>query len=100
MRDGIHVNGHRGTWYVVEQDVFHRPTETGVDDIPVLFLEHEKYGDEVAWIVIDEDGEVVLEDVWNGVDDLREYEELLRWKKQIKEKFHKGIKINGKEGNI
>ena len=87
MRDGIHVNGYCGTWYVVEQDVFHRPTETGVEDIPVLFLEHEEYGDEAAWIIIDENGDVVLEDVWNGVDDLRAYEEHLEWEKHI---FHKG----------
>ena len=88
MREGIKVNGYRGTWYVVEQDVFHRPMETGVEDIPVLFLEHEKYGDEAAWIIIDENGDVVLEDVWNGVDDLRAYEEHLEWEKRIK-KFEK-----------
>ena len=88
MKEGIKVNGYRGTWYVVEQDVFHRPMETGVEDIPVLFLEHEKYGDEAAWIIIDENGDVILEDVWNGVDDLRAYEELLEWEKRIK-KFEK-----------
>lgn len=90
MRDGIRVNGHRGTWYVVAQDIFHRPTEKGTEDIPVLFLEHEKYGDEVPLIVIDENGDLVLEDVWNGVEDLRDYEEHLRWAKQIKERFHIG----------
>ena len=79
MKDGIKISGHCGPWYVVEQDIFHRPTENGTEDIPVYFLAHEIYGDEAAWIMVDDDLNVILEEVWNGVDDLREYEKLLEW---------------------
>lgn len=86
--DGIRIKGHVGTWYVVDRDVFYRPCGDGTEEIPVLFLESEVYGDEAAWLCVDENGEVVLEDIWNGVDDLREYEELLKWeceaRKEIK----------------
>lgn len=83
QRDNIKISGHRGAWYVVDEDVFHRPTETGTVEIPVFFLEHETYGDEAAWIVVDENLNVVLDDVWNGTEDLREYEDLLRWQMGI-----------------
>ena len=80
--DKIKIPGYRGTWYVVEEDVFHRPLNNGTtEDIPVYFLEHETYGDETAWICVDDDLNVVLDDVWNGKDDLREYEDMLEWQK-------------------
>lgn len=79
MKDNIRINNHCGTWYVVEEAVFHRPTKTGVEDIPVYLLESEMYGDEAAWLCVDHDLNIILEEVWNGVDDLREYEELLKW---------------------
>ena len=76
MRDGIRIHGYPGAWYVVEQDTFHRPNG---EEIPVYLLESEMYGDEAAWLVVDDDLNVVLEEVWNGVDDLREYEKMLEW---------------------
>jgi hypothetical protein len=60
--DGIKVEGHMGTWYVLESK------EYGND---ILFLlEHEVYGDTAPCIIVDCDGRVVLEDVENGWDDL------------------------------
>lgn len=83
MKDGIKINGHYGTWYVIDEDVFHRPTRNGIEDIPVYLLEHEQYGDEAAGLIIDDNMDVVLEDVWNGFDDLREYEEELEYELKV-----------------
>lgn len=77
--ENIKLDGYFGRWYVVDNDVFHRPMINGTEDIPVWFLEHETYGDEAAQIIVDENLNVILDDVWNGKLDLREYEELLLW---------------------
>lgn len=78
MEDGIRINGHYGTWYVAEEDILHRPNG---EEIPVYLLEHEEYGDEAAWLCVDDDLNVILEEVWNGKEDLREYEKLLEWER-------------------
>ena len=61
-RNGIVVDGHMGTWYVIDDKM--------IGETNLLLLEHEKYGDEVACVIVDEAGKLVLEDVWNGFDDL------------------------------
>ncbi len=63
--DNIRVEGHKGTWYVVDEMDY---KEYG----KVFLLEHEYYGDEAPHIIINEYNEIVLEDVWNGFDDLEE----------------------------
>lgn len=64
QRDGIKVEGHRGTWYVIDEAVY--------DGRKLYLLEHEDYGDEAASVIIDENGDLVLEDVWNGWLDYEE----------------------------
>ena len=69
---GIKIKGHRGTWYVID-----------AADCPILkhtvfLLEHEQFGDEAAGLIVDEDFRVVLDDVWNGFDDLAE--EIGEWR--------------------
>jgi hypothetical protein len=64
-RDGIVVAGHRGTWYVIDEAVY--------DGKTVYLLEHETYGDEAACVIVDADGKLVLEDVWNGFEDYEDY---------------------------
>ena len=62
--DNIKIKGHIGTWYVIDQATY---------DIGELFLlEHEDYGDEAACLIVDSQGNIVMEDVWNGFDDLDE----------------------------
>jgi len=62
--DSIIVNGHNGTWYVVDTDS-HKGR--------ALFeLEHEEHGDEAAHLIVDCHGVIVLEDVWNGFLDYYE----------------------------
>ena len=36
----------------------------------MFLLEHQTYGDEAASLIVDQDLNVVLDDVWNGFDDL------------------------------
>ncbi|MFI3205620.1 MAG: SNF2-related protein [Clostridia bacterium] len=67
--DNIEVEGHIGTWYVIDKDV-----RNGKD---YFLLEHEEYGDETAGLIVDENAKLVLDDVWNGFDDLDESEILL-----------------------
>jgi len=59
--DGIIIDGHIGTWYVIDEEY--------VIGGKIFLLEHEEYGDETANIIINEDGELLMEDVWNGFDD-------------------------------
>ena len=74
--DHITVDGHRGTWYVIDESWYQLTPD--VDGQPqtirahVFLLEHEVYGDEAAAVIVDEDGALLLEDVWNGFDDLEE----------------------------
>jgi len=71
-REGIKVEGHRGTWYVID--------EAEYDGQTLYLLEHETYGDEAANIIVDADQNLVLEDVWNGWLDYEEaMEDLTIW---------------------
>lgn len=73
----IRVEGHVGTWYVIDDGRFALTPDTA-DGKPLtirrhlFLLEHETYGDEAACIIVDEDGKMVLDDVWNGFEDLED----------------------------
>lgn len=64
LREGIKIEGHVGTWYVID--------ETVRDGKTLYLLEHETYGDEAACLIVDSNKEIVLDDVWNGFDDYDE----------------------------
>jgi hypothetical protein len=61
-KDGIKANGHRGTWYVISERIYNGEK--------VYLLEHETYGEDAPHIIVNGDGDIVLEDVHNGFDDL------------------------------
>lgn len=61
----IEVEGHIGTWSVIDT--------TEINDTPYFLLEHEDHSDEAACVIVDRDGKLVLDDVWNGFDDLNEH---------------------------
>lgn len=65
----IEVDGHIGTWYVIDT--------YKINDTAYFLLEHEEHGDEAACVIVDSDGKLVLDDVWNGFDDLKEHFESL-----------------------
>lgn len=62
--DNITVEGHTGTWYVIDT--------AEVDGQELFLLENEEYGDETANVIVDENGALVMDDVWNGFDELYE----------------------------
>ena len=66
----ISIDGHTGTWYVIDEGECKSP----VARYPVrcFLLEHETYGDEAACIIVNASGVVLLDDVYNGFDDLLE----------------------------
>lgn len=60
--ENIKVTGHKGTWYLIDTG-YYRGRK-------VYLLEHEEYGDEAPCIIIDAKGNLILEDVYNGLGDL------------------------------
>ena len=58
--EGCEVAGHVGTWHVIDQAA------------GLFLLEHDEHGDEAASLIVDARGAVILDDVWNGFDDLAE----------------------------
>lgn len=63
--DGIGVDEHYGTWYTIDVIMI---------DGKIYFLcEHEEYGDETANIIIDQNFKLVLDEVWNGFEDLADH---------------------------
>ena len=61
----IKIEGHIGTWYAIDS--------TQMEGKDYFLLEHEDYGDEAACLIVTQQGEVVLDDVWNGFGDLEEH---------------------------
>lgn len=59
----ITINGHQGTWYVIAEGC-HKGSK-------VFLLEHETYGDEAACLIVNSSGHVIMDDVYNGFDDLK-----------------------------
>jgi hypothetical protein len=60
--DGIILTGHVGTWYVIDSKLYGKEM--------LYLLEHETLGDDAPTVIVKSDGTIVLEDVWNGFDDL------------------------------
>lgn len=58
----ITVEGHVGTWYIIDNCIY--------DGKRVYLLEHETYGDDAACLIVDEDFNLIMEDVWNGFEEL------------------------------
>ena len=62
--EGIRVEGHRGTWYVIDTE--------NVDGQELFLLESEQHGDQAAGVIVDKSGTLILENVWNGFSDYRD----------------------------
>lgn len=70
--DRIKIEGHSGTWYVIEEASCRPDAEPAQPLKPCFLLEHEEYGDEAANLIVDGNGNILLDDVWNGFSDLEE----------------------------
>ena len=64
--DNIYVKDYKGTWYVIDE------METGGEML--YLLEHEEFGDEVPCVIVNANGKLILENVWNGFEDFWEWE--------------------------
>lgn len=62
--DKIKIEGHSGTWYAIAVRCYL--------GLPAYLLEHEYWGDEEPSLIVDNNGNILLDDVWNGFDDLEE----------------------------
>ena len=60
--DKLKIEGHRGTWYVLDETLF--------DKHSVFLLEHEEFGEEAPSLIVDENGKILLEEVWDGFQEL------------------------------
>ena len=63
--ENIKIKGWIGTWSVIKKEVVMGKT--------YYLLEHETYGDMTEGLIIDKDKNVILDEVWNGFNDLYEY---------------------------
>lgn len=63
--DGIRIEGRIGTWYTIGTQVTNHTL--------YLLLEHEEWGDEVEHLIIDHTGEIIIDEVYNGFDDLDDF---------------------------
>lgn len=77
MFEGISAKHHIGTWYSIAHQMY--------KDQLYFLLEHQEYGDEAANIIVDLDGNVILDQVFNGFDDLEDYFDSLERKEKHKE---------------
>lgn len=82
-QEHIRLEKHRGLWYVI--DFRHSDCFSEYKDGPCFFFlcEHEKMGDETAYVIINQNYEIVLEDAWNGFSDLKEYFADYNWEKAV-----------------
>lgn len=62
----IHIKGHAGTWYAIDE------RDTGRHG-KLFLLEHEAHGDDAPCLIVNEAGEVILDEVWNGFLDYEEW---------------------------
>lgn len=58
---GYEADGHTGTWYAVDMKTYHGER--------FFQTRNEEYGQDVADIIISENGTLVAEDIWHGFDD-------------------------------
>lgn len=80
--DHIAVEGHVGTWYVIDE------TEIGGEKF--FLMEHEEHGDMAACVAVNEQGKLVAEDLWNGFDE--DFQEAVQ--KYLSEKWNMPKKEN------
>jgi len=58
--DGLSVDGHFGTWHTIDS--------MKLGETQLFLMEHDEYGDETACVIVDSNGKLLAEDVWNGFD--------------------------------
>lgn len=64
QRSGIKVLGHYGKWYIIDETYFKGEK--------AYLLEHETYGDETGCLIVRTNLDILLEDVQNGLSELKD----------------------------
>ena len=57
----FHIEGKEGSWLAFDSII--------IDGKEFFLMEHTTYGSDAAWIVLDEDGKLVVDNVYNGFDE-------------------------------
>lgn len=61
-QSGIKVTGHVGTWHVIDGKMH--------EGRAVYLLEHDYFGDESPCLITDNQGNILIDCVYNGLDEL------------------------------
>lgn len=56
----FHIEGKEGNWLAFDSII--------IDGRQFFLMEHEKYGKDVSWVVVDEDGKLIMDNVYDGFD--------------------------------
>ncbi len=64
----VEVEGHVGTWYSLDKRIFNFQGK----NVECVLMEHEEYGEDAAWVIIDTNGKLIIQDCKNGWDELKE----------------------------
>lgn len=56
----FHIEGKEGRWHAFDSII--------IDGRQFFLMEHETYGKEVAWVVLDEEGKVIVDHTYHGFD--------------------------------
>jgi hypothetical protein len=59
---GIEIENRIGKWYVIDEKFFKGEK--------IYLLEHETYGDEAGCLIVNENLQILLDEVYNGFNDL------------------------------
>ena len=56
----FHIEGKEGSWHAFDSIT--------IDGRQFFLMEHETYGKEVAWVVLDEEGKIIVDHTYQGFD--------------------------------
>ena len=94
----FHIEGKEGRWLAFDSII--------IDGKEFFLMEHEKYGKEVAWAVVDEDGKLIVDNVYQGFDQtvlqqIKDYLNPPLFKKEpVKQKTAIGQTVIPSEANV
>ena len=94
----FHIEGKEGRWLAFDSII--------IDGKEFFLMEHEKYGKEVAWAVVDEDGKLIVDSVYQGFDQtvlqqIKDYLNPPLFKKEpVKQKTTIGQTVIPSEANV
>ena len=94
----FHIEGKGGSWLAFDSII--------IDGKEFFLMENEKYGKEVAWAVVDEDGKLIVDNVYQGFDQtvlqqIKDYLNLPLFEKEpVKQETTIGQTVIPSEANV